>query len=79
MLGNDLKFVIRRYVDDIDHRFVNNVAKRPSELSRRALGEIDTNERHGDILLIGRVLKNGWHATVFSPIHICHRFNVCHE
>jgi hypothetical protein len=46
MLGDDLKFVIRRYVDDVDHRFVNNVAKRPAELNRRALGKVDANERH---------------------------------
>src|SRR5262245_35486297 len=51
MLRDDLKLVIFRDIDDVDHRLVDNVAKRLAELSGRSLGEVDSNEGHGGLSL----------------------------
>src|SRR5229473_7525937 len=62
MTGDDLKLVVLRYVDDIDHCVVHDVADRLNDFRRCCLGEIDSNEWHG--LTLG--LSGEWRSAGYD-------------
>jgi len=47
MLGDDLKLVVRRHVERLAHRLIDDLAEFLAVALRLALQEIDAHERHG--------------------------------